>query len=144
MMQPNNKGGDSWGNAQASVEGAQQSLVACDVTAEATDKQHAVPMAQWTAAPLEPAGIERPKDAAGGVETIPGTYDSGSDREAAAEAVEPWGWAPYMATGRQRHQGPEPEAAVVARHGQGAQGRERADSRRASPVCQAHRDRAYA
>ncbi len=68
-------------------------------------------MAQLTAANLEQAGIERPKDAAGGVEKIPGTYDSGYYSEAAAEAVEQLRFDPYMATGRQRHHVPEPEAA---------------------------------
>ena len=112
-MQTNNKGWDYCGNAQASVDGAHQIIVACDVTAEANDKQQAVPMAQLTAANLEQAGIKRPKDAAGGVEKIPGTYDSGYYSEAAAEAVEQLGFAPYMATGRQRHHVPEPAAAEV-------------------------------
>lgn len=113
IMQTNNKGWDYCGNAQASVDGAHQIIVACDVTAEANDKQQAVPMAQLTAANLEQAGIKRPKDAAGGVEKIPGTYDSGYYSEAAAEAVEQLGFAPYMATGRQRHHVPEPAAAEV-------------------------------
>jgi transposase len=73
IMQTNKKGWDSCGNAHASVDGAYQIIVACDVTAEANDKQQAVPMAQWTAAYLEQAGIERPQDAAGGIEKIPGT-----------------------------------------------------------------------
>jgi transposase len=107
IMQTNNKGGDYCGNAQASVDGAHQIIVACEVTAEANDKQQAVPMAQLTLANLEQAGIERPKDAEGVIEKIPGTYDSGYDSEAAAEAVEQLGFAPYMATGRQRHHTPE-------------------------------------
>jgi transposase len=109
IMQTNTKGWDYCGNAQASVDGAYQIIVACDVTAEANDKQQAVPMAQLTAAYLEQAGIERPQDAAGGIEKIPGTYDSGYYSEAAAEAVEQWGFEPYMATGRQRHHAPEAE-----------------------------------
>ena len=109
IMQTNNKGWDYCGNAQASVDGAYQIIVACDVTAEANDKQQAVPMAQLTAAYLAQAGIERPKDAAGGIEKIPGTYDSGYYSEAAAEAVEQVGFDPYMATGRQRHHAPEAE-----------------------------------
>jgi hypothetical protein len=112
IMQTNNKGGDYCGNAQASVDGAHQIIVACDVTAEANDKQQAVPMAQLTVAYREQAGIERPKDAAGVVEKIPGTYDSGYDSEAAAEAVEQLGFDPYMATGRQRHHGPEAEVSA--------------------------------
>ena len=73
LMQTNNKGWDYGGNAQASVDGAHQIIVACDVTAEANDKQHAVSMAQLTVANLEQAGIERAKDAEGRVEKIPDT-----------------------------------------------------------------------
>jgi transposase len=107
IMQTNNKGWDYCGNAQASVDGAHQIILACEVTAEANDKQQALPMAQLTLANLEQAGIERPKDAEGGIEKIPGTYDSGYYSETAAEAVEQLGFEPYMATGRQRHRAPE-------------------------------------
>jgi transposase len=111
IMQINNKGWEYCGNAQASVDGAYQLIVACDVTAEANDTQQAVPMAQLTMAHLKQADIERPTDAAGVVQKIPGTYDSGYYSEAAAAAVEPLGFDPYMATGRQRHHVP---AAAVA------------------------------
>jgi transposase len=107
IMQTNNKGWGYCGNAQASVDGAYQIILACEVTAEANDKQQAVPMAQLTLANVEQAGMERPKDAEGGIEKIPGTYDSGYYSEAAAEAVEQLGFDPYMATGRQRHHAPE-------------------------------------
>jgi hypothetical protein len=109
IMQTNNKGWDYCANAQVSVDGAYQIIVACDVTAAANDKQQALPMAQLTLAYLEQAGIERPTDAAGVVQKIPGTYDSGYYSEAAAEAVEQWGFDPYRATGRQRHRAPESE-----------------------------------
>jgi hypothetical protein len=109
IMQTNNKGWDYCGNAQASVDGAHQIILACDVTVETNDKQQAVPMAQLTVAHLEHAGIERPKDTSGARQKIPATYDSGYDSEAAAEAVEQLGFDPYMATGRQRHQAPEAE-----------------------------------
>ena len=75
-----------------------QIIVACDVTAEANDKQQAAPMAQLTVAPLEQAGIETPKDATGAAQKIPATYDSGYYSEAAAAAVEQLGFDPYMAT----------------------------------------------
>lgn len=109
IMQTNNQGWDYCGNAQASVDGAYQIIVACEVTAEANDKQQALPMAQLTVACLEQAGIERPKDAAGVTEKLVGTYDSGYYSEAAAEAVEQLGFDPYMATGRQRHHASEAE-----------------------------------
>ena len=50
IMKTNNKGWDYCGNAQASVDGAYQIILACDVTAESNDKQQAVPMAQLTMA----------------------------------------------------------------------------------------------
>jgi transposase len=111
IMQTNNKGWDYCGNAQASVDGAYQIIVACEVTAEANDKQQALPMAQLTLLQLERAGIAIPKDAAGAAQKIPATYDSGYYSEAAAEAVEQLGFEPYMATGRQRHHAPEAEVA---------------------------------
>jgi transposase len=111
IMQTNNKGWDYCGNAQASVDGASQIILACDVTAEANDKQQAVPMAQLTMVQLEQAGIEIPKDTTGAAQKIPATYDSGYYSEAAAAVVEQVGFDPYMATGRQRHHGPETEVA---------------------------------
>ena len=109
IMQTNNKGWDYCGNAQVSVDAAHQIIVACDVTAAANDKQQAMPMAQLTVAQLEQAGIQIPQDATGATQKIPATYDSGYYSETAAAAVEQLGFAPYMATGRQRHHGPEAE-----------------------------------
>ena len=109
IMRTNNKGWEYCGNAQASVDAAYQIIVACDVTAEANDKQQAAPMAQLTVAHLEQAGIARPTDATGAAQKIPATYDSGYYSEAAAAAVEQMGFDPYMATGRQRHHAPETE-----------------------------------
>jgi transposase len=111
IMQTNNKGWDYCGNAQASVDGAYQIIVACDVTAEANDKQQAEPMAQLTVTQLEQAAIAIPTDATGATQKMPATYDSGYYSEAAAAAVEQLGFDPYMATGRQRHHGLETEAA---------------------------------
>jgi transposase len=111
IMQTPNKGWDYCGNAQASVDAAHQIIVACDVTAEPNDKQQAVPMAQVMVSHLEQAGMARPRDAAGVVVKIPGTYDSGYYSEAAAKAVEQLGVDPYMATGRQRHHALEAEVA---------------------------------
>src|SRR6266853_645906 len=48
IMQTNNTGWDYCGNAQASVDGAYQIILAWDVTAETNDKQPAWPMAQLT------------------------------------------------------------------------------------------------
>ena len=109
IMPTHNKGWDYCGNAQASVDGAYQIIVACDITAEANDKQQAAPMAQLMVVQLEQAGIDFPLNAAGAAQSIPATYDSGYYSEAAAKAVTQLGFDPYMATDRQRHQTPETE-----------------------------------
>jgi hypothetical protein len=88
IMQTNNKGWDYCGNAQISVDGACQIILACDVTDAANDKQQAVPVAHATLANLAQAGIARPKDEAGAAQAIPATLDSGYYSEAAVEALE--------------------------------------------------------
>src|SRR5215470_8866446 len=110
IMRTTNKGWEYCGNAQASVDAAHQSIVACDVTAEANDKRQAEPMAQLTVASLEQAGIVPSKDATGAAQKIPATYDSGYDSAGAAAAVEQLGFDPYMATERQRRHAPEAES----------------------------------
>jgi len=87
-MRTNNKGWESCGNAQASVDGACQIIVACDVTDASNDQQQATPIAQATLANLAQAGIERPKDEGGIIQAIPATLDNGYDSEAAVEALE--------------------------------------------------------
>ena len=109
-MQTNNKGWEYCGNAQASVDGACQIIVACDVTDASNDKQQAEPMAQATLATLAQAGIERPTDESGAAQPIPATLDNGYDREVAVQELEALGFDPYMATGRQRHHVPPMEA----------------------------------
>jgi len=88
IMRTNNKGWEYCGNAQASVDGACQIIVACDVTDASNDKQQATPIAQATLANLAQAGIERPKDEGGIIQAIPATLDNGYDSEAAVEALE--------------------------------------------------------
>jgi transposase len=110
IMRTNNKGWDFCGNAQASVDGAYQIIVACDVTEASNDKQQAEPVAHATLANLAQAGIERPKDASGTTHAIPATLDNGYYSEATVEALETLGFDPYIATARQRHHGPQAEA----------------------------------
>jgi Transposase DDE domain len=107
IMRTNNKGWDYCGNAQASVDGACQIIVACDVTDATNDKQQAEPMAQATRTNLAQAGLEGPKDESGTVPPIPATLDNGYYSEAAVVALETWGFDPYIAIGRQRHHGPQ-------------------------------------
>ncbi len=103
IMQTNKKGWEYCGNAQVSVDGACQIILACDVTDASNDKQQAAPVAQATLATLAQAGIERPKDASGALQPIPATLDSGYYSETAVQALEALGFDPYMATERQRH-----------------------------------------
>jgi len=113
-MRTNNKGWESCGNAQASVDGACQIIVACDVTDASNDQQQATPIAQATLANLAQAGIERPKDEGGIIQAIPVTLDNGYDSEASVEALETLGFDPYIATARQRHHGPEADAPATS------------------------------
>jgi transposase len=106
IMRTTNKGWDYCGNAQASVDGACQIIMACDVTDAANDKQQAAPMAQATRATLTQAGLERPKDETGTPHAIPATLDNGYYSEAAVEALETLGFDPYIATERQQHHAP--------------------------------------
>src|SRR6266699_1541516 len=110
IMRTNNKGWDYCGNAQASVDGACQIILACDVTDASNDKQQAEPVAQATLANLAQAGIERPKDASGIPQAIPATLDNGYYSEAAVAALETLGFDPYITTERQRHHVPQAEA----------------------------------
>jgi DDE family transposase len=110
IMRTTNQGWEYCGNAQASVDATCQILLACDVTNASNDKQQAEPMAEATLSILAQAGIERPPDASGTAQAIPATWDHGYDRAAAVEALETLGFDPYIATERQRHQGPQTEA----------------------------------
>jgi hypothetical protein len=112
-MRTNTKGWEYGGNAQASVDTACQSIVACDVTDAPNDKQQAEPRAQATRAILAQAGIELPQDEEGQAQALPATLDNGYDSEAAVQALEALGFAPYIATGRQQHHAPEAEASDV-------------------------------
>src|SRR5438552_2967901 len=110
IMQTNNKGWEYGGNAQVSVDGACQIILACDVTDASNDKQQAAPMAQAILATLAQAGIERLKDESGALQPIPATLDSGYYSEPAVQGLEAIGFDPYMATARQRHHVLPPEA----------------------------------
>jgi hypothetical protein len=78
LMRTNNQGWDYCGHAQASVDGACQIIVACDVTDATNDKQQAEPMAQAIRPTLAPAGLASPKDESGAVHPIPAPLDNGS------------------------------------------------------------------
>ena len=115
IMRTNNKGWEYCGNAQASVDAAYQIIVACDVTAEANDKQQAEPMAQLTVASL---GACQHRDAHGRRwrcgKKLRQSSDSGYYSAAAATAVERLGFKPYMATARQQTPCPGRRPSVLA------------------------------
>jgi transposase len=102
MKQPD-KGFDYSYNAQAVVDGANQIIVAAEVTNQANDKQQGVPMAKAALANLEAAGIERAKAADGTAVPIPNTADTGYFSEKAIAELEEMGIDPHVATGRQKH-----------------------------------------
>ncbi len=102
-MKQSNKGFDYSYNAQAVVDGAEQIIVAAEVTNAANDKQQAVPMAQAALDNLNAAGIERRTGADGTPEPIPNTADTGYFSKEAVEELEKMGIDPYIATGRQKH-----------------------------------------
>ncbi len=117
IMRTNNKGWEYCGNAQVSVDGACQIILACDVTEASNDKQQAEPEAQATLATLYQAGIEGPKDELGTPQPIPATLDNGYDSETAVAALETLGCDPSSAIGRQRHHDPQtpvPETPATA------------------------------
>src|SRR6266702_3272503 len=88
MMRTNNKGWDYCGNAQASVDGACQNILARSVNDATNDKEQAEPLAQATLATLAQAGIESPKNESGAAQAIPATLDNGYYSEVAVQALE--------------------------------------------------------
>ena len=103
IMPTANKGWEYCGNAQASVDGCCQIILACDVTAESNDKQQAGPMAQATRIQLDRAGIAPAADESGTRRPIPAVLDAGYFSGPAVATLEQEGFDPYIATGRQRH-----------------------------------------
>ena len=108
IMKQSNKGFDYSFNAQAVVDGANQIIVAAEVTRAANDKQQAVPMARAALDNLNAAGIEQPQAADGTPVAIPNTADTGYFSEHAVQELEKMGVDPHIAVGRQKHH----EAAV--------------------------------
>jgi transposase len=111
MPQPN-KGWEYSGNAQVVVDDACQIILACEVVTDTNDKRQAVPLARQALANVAAAGIDRPTTATGAARKILAAADSGYFSADAVAGLEGLGLDPYLATERQRHQGP-PAAAVV-------------------------------
>src|SRR4051794_17581796 len=113
IMKTANKGWEYCGNAQASVDGACQIILTCDVTDQCNDQQQAAPMAHATRAQLDAAGIAPAADQTGARPLIPAVLDTGYFSESAVSALEGEGFDPYIATERQRHHD-APAPATVA------------------------------
>ena len=94
IMKVSNKGFDQCGNAQA-VVGAEQIILAADVTDAANDKRQVVPMLNQTCANLDTVGVEEPIRTA--------TADSGYYSEPNVECLEDLGIDAYLATERLKH-----------------------------------------
>jgi transposase len=115
IMKQNDKGFDYSFNAQAVVDGAEQIIVAAEVTNQANDKQQAAPMARAALENLAAAGIDRLTAADGTPVPIPNTADTGYFSEQAVTDLETLGLDPYIATGRQKHNAaPSPTTAGEA------------------------------
>ncbi|HIN20564.1 MAG TPA: IS5/IS1182 family transposase [Rhodospirillales bacterium] len=109
IMKRANKGFDYCYNAQAVVDEEHQIIVGAEATADANDKQQAVPMVEATLETLQQAGIDRPTegdapDAA--PQSIPISMDSGYFSEEAVGELELLPVDPHVATGRQKHNTP--------------------------------------
>jgi transposase len=97
IMKANNKGWDQCGNAQAVVDGANQIIVAADVTNQANDKRQAEPMVSQAIENLARTGDA----AASQIEAA--SMDSGYFSEANIDWLEQQGIEPYVATERVKH-----------------------------------------
>jgi transposase len=103
MMPQSTKGWDYATNAQVSVDGEFQIIVACFATDAVNDKEQAVPLAEATRANLEQAAVALPREERGEPQKITATLDSGFYSEQAVAGLEARGFNPYVATGRQKH-----------------------------------------
>jgi len=108
IMKTSNKGFDYCFNAQVVVDEGCQIIVGTDVTSAANDKQQATPLAQATLENLEAAGIETPQQEDGTDAKIPMLADTGYFSEDNVADLEQAGFDPHIATGRQKHNQPQP------------------------------------
>jgi transposase len=110
MMPQSHKGWEYATNAQMAVDGENQIIVGCYVTAAVNDKEQAIPLAQTVRENLRQAAVELPQEEQGEAQKIPATLDSGYYSEHAVQGMEKEGFDPYMATGRQKHNQGQPGA----------------------------------
>jgi hypothetical protein len=108
IMKTSNKGFDYCFNVQVVVDAKCQIIVGAGVTSAANDKQQATPLAKAALENLEAAGIETPKQEDGTDAKIPMLADTGYFSEDNVADLEEAGFDPYIATGRQKHNQPQP------------------------------------
>ena len=114
IMKTSNKGFDYCFNGQCVVDEEHQIIVAAQVTAQANDKQQAIPLAQATLKNLAAAGIELSKtsdESDAPAKPIPLSADNGYFSEDNVTAVESLPFDPHFATGRDKHHTPQPPVA---------------------------------
>jgi transposase len=133
IMPMSNKGWDYATNAQVSVDGQFQIIVACLVTAAVNDKEQAVPLAEATRENLRQAGVELPQDETGAAKKIPATLDNGYYSEKAAAGMQERGFDPYMATGRQKHNRGKAEPATTQALAEKATAKEQMQAKMRTP-----------
>ena len=110
IMKTGAKNFDYCFNPQAAVDEEHQIIVGAEVTNQANDKQQAVPLAAAVLQNVEAAGIELPKedDTHDQSKKISVTLDSGYFSESNVKDLEDLGFDPHIATGRQKHNTPQP------------------------------------
>jgi hypothetical protein len=114
LMKQSNKGLNYSYNAQATVDAANQIIVAAETTSAACDQEQAVPMARAALDNLKAAGIALPSGPDGTVLPIPNTADGGYFSAAAVEGLELLNIDPYIAPGRPKGGAKEPAAQTAA------------------------------
>ena len=108
IMKTSNKGFDYCFNVQVVVDEECQIIVGAGVTSAANDTQQATPLAKAALENLEAAGIETPKQEDGTDAKIPMLADTGYFSEDNVADLEEAGFDSYIATGRQKHNQPQP------------------------------------
>jgi transposase len=103
IMLQNHKGFDYSYNAQATVDGHAQIIVAAELTTAANDKQQAIPLGQATLANLAAAGIARPTTVEGTLAPLVNTLDNGYFSAEVVDELTQLGFDPHIATGRPKH-----------------------------------------
>jgi transposase len=106
IMKANNKGWDQCGNAQAVVDGANQVILAADVTNQPNDKRQVRPMMGQAIENIQKTGTEKDKDA----RIRAGSMDSGYFSEENVQWLADHRIDGYVATERIQHNERVPES----------------------------------